>query len=122
MTDNDLERANELQKEIRNLQDTIYHLDRSIEEYERNLQARGKNPILRFVNYFKNLRAEQEGKKEAGIFLFATDSVHGISIPVDCDLIKVINEYFKKKLSLTKTEFQNIGKDEGNEYGNNGTD
>lgn len=111
MTRDDLERANELLEEISRLKRTIEHLDSSIKRYDSNPKTRGKNRKLRFVNFFRSFKAEQEGQKSAAVFLFEEGYIGGIEISADCDLIVIINEYIKKKLSEKEAEFRSIGRE-----------
>lgn len=111
MTQRELERAKELDQEIKNLGQVVYVLERTIErekikEWEITKRQGGTfNRKLRFLNYKR--RADEQEK--AGIILFYGVSVHGEDIPVDLEVIQNMLSFFQNRLEQREEEFRILG-------------
>ena len=106
MTFEDLEVANAVKDQLRELETVVDGLRRSVEDHETNSKAfRFYERIFRFVNYKRRF----EDTERAGIFLFNGMSIHGIEIPVDQEICEGVLKIFEAKLEAKKKEFAAIG-------------
>lgn len=101
----ELERANEIRDQIRNLDTVVLCLKHSIEKHERNSREPRYKRLFRFVNC-KTSETEEE---KARIFLFNGLSMHGIEIPVDQEICENVLQIFQDRLEEKRKEFAMIG-------------
>ena len=100
MTNELLLKAKAAQKNIDDIQDTLYAIEKI------KLMNNSRNPFLRFVNALKWKNGEQV--REGVAILFDGVSVHGTEIPVDNELLDFLKEYYRKKLKEAKAEFETL--------------
>ena len=98
MTNELLLNANVIQKNIDDIQATLYAVEKI------KLMNNSRKPYLRFVNAFKWKNDKQV--REGVAILFDGVSVHGTEIPVDNELLDYLKEYYRKKLKEAKAEFK----------------
>lgn len=100
MTDELLLKAKAAQKNICDIQNVLYAIEKI------KLTNNNHKPYLRFVNALK----WKSGKKvrEGVAILFDGVSVHGTEIPVDKEILDCLKEYYRKKLKEAKTEFETL--------------
>ena len=103
----ELERANEIREQIRNLDSVVRCLKFSIEKHECHSREPRYKRIFRFVNC-KTSASEEE---KARIFLFSGLSIHGVEIPVDQEICEKVLQIFQDRLEEKHKEFAMIGKD-----------
>jgi hypothetical protein len=92
MTVEQLNKANEIQKEIDGLYDVFNMLDSTI-----TFEESKNSPVKRFVRFLNCSRKHGE-KEQAHIILFKENQIHGRDIPVDLDFLKHLRSYFKDRL------------------------
>ena len=97
MTVDQLNKANEIQKEIEQLSQVYLMLDLTIEKEEE-----AYNPIRRFIR-FLNCSLKRGEERQAHAILFEDGILIGQDIPVDLDFLKYLRSYFKDRLD-DKTE------------------
>ena len=102
MTVEQLNKANELQKEINQLDETFKMLDSTI-RWEENKDSSVKS-FIRLIN--TSLKFGEE--PQAHVILFRGAGIHGSDIPVDLDFIKYLRQYFKERLNEKKKELGEI--------------
>lgn len=102
MTDELLLKAKTAQKNIQDIESTLYAIERIKLIDERHKESH--KPSLRFVNAFKR----KDGKEvtEATVILFDGISMHGTDIPIDNSLLDCLKNYFEQKLEEAKIEFE----------------
>lgn len=89
MTVEQLNKANEIQKEIDRLYDVFNMLDSTI-----TLEESNNSPVKRFVRFLNCSRKNGE-KEQAHVILFKENQICGRDIPVDLDFLKYLRSYFK---------------------------
>lgn len=110
-----LEKANDVQKKIREVRDIIYNLQykkentaRTAEEFERK-----NTPTSKFFLFSIKLRnketKENKDIKSASIVIFNNISPYGYEFECEEELINIIEEYFQKKLEKLNREFEELG-------------
>ena len=100
MTNELLLKARVAQKNIFDIQDVLYAIEKI------KLIDDNRKPYLRFVNAFKWKNGNQV--REGVAILFDGVSVHGTEIPVDKELLDYLKEYYRKKLKEAKAEFETL--------------
>ncbi len=102
MTVEQLNKANELQKEIEQLNRVFSMLDSTIVFEE----DRG-TPIKSFIRFINGkLKLGEECK--AHVILFRDNRISGEDIPVDLDFLKCLRLYFAERLNDKKKELGDI--------------
>ena len=104
----ELEKANEIREQIRELNSLVSCLETSIRNHENNSKLRGYKRLFRFVN----CKLSEQGETKARIFLFNGLSFHGVEIPVDQEVCEKVCEIFKSRLEEKMNEFSKIGRAE----------
>lgn len=102
MTIEQLNRANELQKEINQLNEVFITLDSTI-KYEEDWNT----PIKSFVRLI-NGKLKQGEPSRGHVILFRDNKLVGQDIPVDLDFLKCLRSYFQDKLDEKKKELGDI--------------
>ena len=102
MTIEQLNKANELQKEIELLNEVFITLDSTI-KYEEDWNT----PIKSFVRLI-NGKLKQGEPSRAHVILFRDNKLAGHDIPVDLDFLKCMRSYFQDKLDDKKKELGDI--------------
>lgn len=102
MTIDQLNKANELTKEIDQLNEVCVTLNNTI-KYEEDWNTPIKN-FIRLVNCKMKLG---EGC-QAHVILFRDNKLCGQDIPVDLDFLKCLRSYFQDKLDEKKKELGDI--------------
>lgn len=102
MTVDQLNKANEIQKEINQLYQVYSMLDLTIEKEEE-----AYNPIRRFIR-FLNCRLKHDEERQAHVILFENERFGGQDIPVDLDFLKYLRSYFKDRLDDKTKELNEI--------------
>lgn len=102
MTVDQLNKANEIQKEIEQLYQVYSMLDFTIEKEEETY-----NPIRRFIR-FLNCRLKRGEEIKAHVILFEDGKLSGQDIPVDLDFLKYLRSYFKDRLDNKTKELGEI--------------
>jgi hypothetical protein len=92
MTVEQLNKANEIQKEIDGLYDVFNMLDSTI-----TFEESKNSPVKRFLRFLNCARKHGE-KEQAHVILFKENQIHGRDIPVDLDFLKHLRLYFKDRL------------------------
>lgn len=100
MTDELLLKARAAQKNICDIQDALYAVERI------KLMNNSRKPYLRFVNRLKWKKGKEV--REGAAILFDGVDMHGTEIPVDNELLDCLKEYYRKKLKEAKTEFETL--------------
>ena len=95
MTQNDLQRGNELDKKMKILHENISLLDYTLTE------GTFGEKIKRFI---------LSGRGKNKIHIDGDDLFFGGSLIVDRECMEVIKNYFEKKYLEARAEFENIGK------------
>ena len=103
----ELEKANELRDQIRELDRVIACLQQSIENHKNNNKMRGYKRLFRFVN----CKLSEHEETKARIFLFNGLSNHGVDIPVDQEICEKVLEIFQNRLEEKQKEFATIGRE-----------
>ena len=101
----ELEKANEIRDQIRELDTLVRCLKYSIEKHETNSRTPRYKRIFRFIN----CKASENSEEKARIFLFNGLSMHGVEIPVDQEICENVLEIFKRRLEEKHKEFAMIG-------------
>ena len=101
----ELERANEIRDEIRELDTLVRCLKHSIEKHEINSREPRYKRIFRFLN----CKTRENGEEKARIFLFSGLTMHGVEIPVDQEICGKVLELFQHRLEEKYKEFAMIG-------------
>ena len=102
MTIDQLNKANEIQKEIEQLCQVYSMLDFTIDKEEEAF-----NPIRRFIR-FLNCRLKRGEEIQAHVILFEDGILNGQDIPVDLDFLKYLRSYFKDRLDDKTKELGEI--------------
>lgn len=102
MTVEQLNRANEIQKEIDQLNEVFSTLDATI-TYEEDLNT----PIKSFIRLI-NGKLKQGEPSKAHVILFRDNKLVGQDIPVDLDFLKCLRSYFQDRLDKKKKELGDI--------------
>lgn len=102
MTVDQLNKANEIQKEIEQLSKVYLMLDLTIDK-----EAETFNPIRRFIR-FLNCSLKRGEERQAHVILFEDVRLNGQDIPVDLDFIKYLRSYFKDRLDDKTKELGEI--------------
>lgn len=102
MTVEQLNKANEIQKEIDQLSRVYFMLDFTIEEEEK-----AYNPIQKFIR-FLNCSLRRGEERQAHVILFEGSKINGQDIPVDLDFLKYLRSYFKDRLDNKTKELGEI--------------
>lgn len=102
MTVEQLNKANEIQKEIDQLYKVYSMLDFTIEKEEE-----AYNPIQRFIR-FLNCSLKLGEERQAHVILFEDGKLSGQDIPVDLDFLKYLRSYFKDRLDDKTKELGEI--------------
>lgn len=102
MTVEQLNKANELQKEIEQLNRVFSMLDSTI-VFEEDRETPIKS-FIRFIN--GKLKLGEECK--AHVILFRDNRISGEDIPVDLDFLKCLRSYFAERLNDKKKELGDI--------------
>ena len=102
MTVDQLDKANEIQKEIEQLSKVYLMLDLTIDKEEE-----AYNPIRRFIR-FLNCRLKSYEERQAHVILFEDGTLNGQDIPVDIDFLKYLRSYFKDRLDNKTKELNEI--------------
>jgi hypothetical protein len=98
MTVEQLNKANEIQKEIERLNEVFSMLDSTI-KFEEKQDA----PVAKFVRFINtSLKFGEEPK--AHVILFKDGQTRGRDIPVDLDFLKCLRSYFHDCLDTKKKE------------------
>ena len=98
MTVEQLNKANEIQKEIEQINEIFSMLDSTIVfEEDRGTPIKS---FLRFIN--GRLKLGEDPK--AHVILFRDNKTHGYDIPVDLDFLKLLRSYYQKCLNDKKKE------------------
>lgn len=100
MTNELLLKAGAAQKNICDIQDVLYAIEKI------KLIDNSRKPYLRFVNALKWKNGNQV--REGVAILFDGVSVHGTEIPVDKELLDYLKEYYRKKLKEARAEFETL--------------
>lgn len=100
MTDELLLKAKEAQKNICDIQNVLYAVEKI------KLINNSRKPYLRFVNALKWKKGEEV--REGVAILFDGVGVHGTEVPVDKELLDLVKEYYRKKLKEAKAEFETL--------------
>lgn len=114
MTREQLEKANNLSKDIEEIDCLVRTLDLTLETYESEqiFRPRVFAPFLRLLN----CRKKSDSPKEANIILFQDkkghDLLYPIQIPVDTKVIELLRDYFSERLKGMEAEFEAIGQGE----------
>lgn len=102
MTVEQLNKANELQKEIERLNEVYAMLDSTIVfEEDQGMPIRS---FIRFIN--GKLKHNEEDK--AHVILFRDNRISGCDIPVDLDFLKWLRKYFQDCLNKKRKELGDI--------------
>ena len=91
MTVEQLNKANEIQKEIEELYGVLSMLDSTI-----TFEESQNNPVKRFMRCI-NCSLKHGEKEQAHVILFKENQIHGRDIPVDLDFLKHLRSYFKDR-------------------------
>lgn len=102
----ELEEANELREQIRELDKLVCCLETSVRNHEKNSKLRGYKRLFRFVN----CKLSEQDETKARIFLFNGLTCHGVEIPVDQEVCEKVCEIFKRRLEEKMKEFSKIGR------------
>lgn len=102
MTVDQLNKANEVQKEIGQLYKVWSMLDLTIEKEEP-----AYNPVQRFIR-FLNCSLMHGEERQAHVILFEDGKRNGQDIPVDLDFLKCLRSYFKERLDAKTKELNEI--------------
>ena len=102
MTVDQLNKANEIQKEIEQLSKVYLMLDLTIDKEEE-----AYNPIRKFIR-FLNCSLKRGEERQAHVILFEDGRLNGQDIPVDLDFIKYLRSYFKDRLDDKTKELGEI--------------
>lgn len=102
MTVEQLNKANEIQKEIDSLYDVFSMLDSTI-----TFEESKDSPVKRFMRFLNCSRKYGE-KEQAHVILFKENQICGRNIPVDLDFLKYLRSYFKDRLDKKKKELGDI--------------
>ena len=102
MTVEQLNKANEIQKEIEQLNKIFSMLDSTI-TYEEDRET----PIKSFIRMI-NGRLKMSEEDKAHVILFRGNTYSGEDIPVDLDFLKCLRSYFKDRLDEKKKELDYI--------------
>lgn len=102
MTTEQLNKANEIQKEIETLNKIFSMLDSTI-TYEEDRET----PIKSFIRMI-NGRLKMSEEDKAHVILFRGNAYHGEDIPVDLDFLKCLRSYFQDRLDEKKKELGDI--------------
>ena len=95
MTNYDLQKGNELQEQIKELNQNIILLRYALH---------GKEETKGFKKYF--LRSSKENE----IHIASNSISFGGVLKVDRECMEIIKEYFENKLCIVQAEFENLGK------------
>lgn len=109
----ELERANEIREQIRELDTVVRCLKTSIEKHE----SRSREPRYKRIFRFVNCKMSASEEEKAKIFLFNGLGIHGVEIPVDQEICEKVLSIFQDKLAEKHKEFAMIGKDDFCAYG-----
>ena len=102
MTVEQLNKANEIQKEIEQINEIFSMLDSTIVfEEDRGTPIKS---FLRFIN--GRLKLGEDPK--AHVILFRDNKTHGYDIPVDLDFLKLLRSHYQKCLNDKKKELGDI--------------
>lgn len=102
MTVEQLNKANEIQKEIDQLNEVFSTLDSTITyEEDRN------TPIKSFIRLI-NGKLKQGEPSKSHVILFRDNRISGYDIPVDLDFLKCLRSYFQDRLDKKKKELGDI--------------
>lgn len=104
MTHDQLVRANNLNKEMKELRGVVYMLERTINREKKGLT----NYMHRFVR-FCNGRMKERSPEQARVILFDGTSNYGDDVPVDMELLECLHGFFSKRLAAMQLEFEKIG-------------
>ena len=102
MTVEQLNKANEVQKEIDQLYKVWSMLDLTIEKEKPEY-----NPVQRFIR-FLNCSLKHGEERQAHVILFEDGKLCGQDIPVDLDFLKCLRSYFKDRLDTKTKELNEI--------------
>ena len=97
MTGEQLQRGNELKEEMQKLCDQTYMLRRCLCEEKTRQRGKYKKFLLKFFKNEYEISAYQEG-----VFFSGT-------LVADRELLELILDYYDKKLSALKREFESLG-------------
>lgn len=100
MTDETLEKAKEIQKDIEFYNDTIGNIKYKM------LCAADEKKKKKFMLRFINGKKRESDNAEARIILFENDNIYGSDIPVDTELLDIITKYFTEKRDMKKDELK----------------
>jgi hypothetical protein len=102
MTVEQINKANEIQKEVEQLYEVFSMLDSTIA-----LEESKYNPVKRFMR-FLNCSLKRGEECKAHVILFADNKLCGQDIPVDLDFLKYLRSYFKDRLDAKIKERNKI--------------
>ena len=99
MTGEELQKGNELKEEMQKLCDQTYTLRRVLCEERTRQRGKYEKFLLRFF-----------GKNEYNISAYKEGVFFGGTLVADRELLELILDYYEKKLSVLKREFESLGK------------
>ena len=102
MTGEELQKGNELKEEMQKLCDQTYILRKCLCEEKTRQRGKYKKFLLKFFGKDYEISAYQEG-----VFFTGT-------LVADRELLELILDYYNKKLSVLKREFENLGRIDNN--------
>lgn len=100
MTGEELQKGNELKEEMQTLCDQTYLLRKCLCEEKTRQRGKYKKFLLRFFKNEYEVSAYQEGVFFSGTLI------------ADRELLELILDYYEKKLSALKREFESLGNTE----------
>ena len=99
MTGEELQKGNELKEEMQKLCDQTYILQKCLCAEKSCQRGKYKKFLLRFF-----------GKNEYNISAYQEGVCFGGTLVADRELLELILDYYHKKLSALKQEFESLGK------------
>lgn len=119
MTMEDLNRAKDLDEEIRKKGEVVRFLERSmpkLEEIKTENRREGNLflkalPMLRLCNIFKNREDHEAKKLTPKGFVFWGDTHYCMDIDMDEGLARAILEYVRQDMETLEREFERLGRE-----------